>query len=132
MSKRVLAIEDESAIRDFYAAVLEPHGYVVEGAAGGLSGLKVAEASPPDLILLDVGLPDLSGWEVLRYIRSTPQLRNIPVVIASVQDDPNSLACGWAMGCTWYLPKPMHPDELSMLVNRLLRELPASPVASIA
>jgi DNA-binding response OmpR family regulator len=125
----ILAVDDSSGVRAFYEAVLGMEGYDVRTARDGMAALDELRACRPDLILLDVRLPYLSGWDILRIVRASAQWADIPVVVASVMHDARSLAYGWAMDCTWYLPKPMRADDLLLLVRRLLGEapLPAHP-----
>jgi DNA-binding response OmpR family regulator len=123
----ILAVDDSSSIRALYESILSLEGYSVRTAADGLQALDELRASPPDLVLLDLNLPRLSGWDVLSAIRRTPRWADIPVVVASVLRDPQSVACGWAMDCTCYLPKPMDTEDLLLVVGRLLEQRAQSP-----
>lgn len=130
MAKTILAVDDNSAVRTLYTTVLGTVGYNVRTASDGLQALNAIRESKPDLILLDLCLPRVSGWDVLQAVRSTPQWADIPVIVASVLSDPDSVACGWSLDCTCYLPKPMSADDLLLLVGRLLELSPIQALQS--
>ena len=84
--KVVLIVEDDAQTRELYRSTLKAHGYQVMAVEDGFSALQVVEADPPDVIVLDMALPRLSGRDVLRELRGSPMTRNIPVVIATGTD----------------------------------------------
>ena len=84
-TKRVVCIEDEPEMIDLVRLILGRKGFYVIGANGGIDGLETVRREKPDLILLDLMMPDMDGWEVYQQIKSDPQLRNIPVVVVTAK-----------------------------------------------
>ena len=83
MLKAVLIVEDEAVLRDLLSQRLSQEGYAVEIAKDGEEGLRIMRESNPDLVLLDIVMPKLDGFEVLRFMNNDPRLRRIPVVVIS-------------------------------------------------
>ena len=112
MPPRVLVVEDEQALAQALAIRLRAAGFAVELAASGLEGLRMATTSPPDVLLLDVRLPDIDGLELHARLRSHPDHADLPVVFlsANVQDSARQLALG--QGAHAYLTKPYDPREV--------------------
>jgi DNA-binding response OmpR family regulator len=121
---RVLAIEDEADIRTLLRAVLEPEGYDITEAATGRDGLREFHRIQPDLVILDVGLPDLDGWEVLERIRDLSDAALVLVLTgrASEQDKVRGLTGG----ADDYLTKPFSQVELLARMQALRRRRPAN------
>ncbi len=117
---QVLVIEDSSTVRKLVTRTLNRTGkYRVVEAASGREALALFESTSPDLILLDIILPGMNGYEILEKIRSSPQLQTTPVVILSLKDldkeqNRHSMADG-------YLPKPFTADDLSRTVNKFIK-----------
>lgn len=101
--------------------ILSREGFVVDGAEGGREGIAAVHAYPPDLILLDLMMPDMDGWEVYRQIKADAQLRNIPViaVTAKAQEIDRILGLHIA-GMDDFITKPFGPKELISSVERVL------------
>ncbi|HEX9044526.1 MAG TPA: response regulator, partial [Candidatus Limnocylindrales bacterium] len=112
----VLVIEDDPSAVRLLRAYLEPEGYRVQVAADGEHGLDDARSRPPAAILLDVLLPGIDGWEVLRRLKADRELRDIPVVIITVVDEKD---VGLALGAVDYLVKPIDRDALLATLGRL-------------
>lgn len=110
MTRRILLIEDNEQNRYLATFLLERHGYRVEVAVDGKSGIAAAEADPPDLILLDIQLPGLDGHEVARQLRARRALATTPIIAvtsyAMVGDRERVIEAG----CDGYLEKPIDPD----------------------
>jgi DNA-binding response OmpR family regulator len=104
--------------------ILGRHGYEVEGAVGGQEGLDAIAQDPPDLILLDLMMPDVDGWEVYRQVKAKTELKDIPVIVitAKAQDIDRVLGLHIA-GVNDYITKPFGPRELEDSVERVLGEL---------
>ncbi|HSD49762.1 MAG TPA: response regulator [Candidatus Methylomirabilis sp.] len=109
---RVLVIEDEVAVREGIAALLVLEGYEVLGAEGGELGLQLASAERPHAIFLDVGLPDLDGYEVCRRLHQNPATRGIPVVMVTGSGDPALNRRAYAAGAKACVPKPFRSEAL--------------------
>lgn len=114
----VLFIEDDDAIRLALRLALEDEGYEVHEAADGASGLVQFGVTHPDLVLLDLGLPDLSGFEVCRAIRATSM---VPIIMVTAQTDTSDMVAGLEAGADDYVTKPVVPRELSARISALLR-----------
>lgn len=119
MSKiEILIIDDEPQIRKILQISLENNDYKVVQASTGKEGIIVAANHPPDVILLDLGLPDKSGHEVLKELR---EWYNKPIIILSVQDNENDIIKALDNGATDYLTKPFRTGELMARIRSLIR-----------
>jgi DNA-binding response OmpR family regulator len=117
---KILVIEDEASIQKLTKANLTASGYRVLTAIDGEEGLRMAKTECPDLVLLDLILPGISGWDVLTAIRTSPKLRKTPVVImtaAVLESDEYQIR---GMRTANYLVKPFAVDELLHKVKRIL------------
>jgi DNA-binding response OmpR family regulator len=120
--KTVLIIEDEADLRQFMSWVLKAEGYETLEAADGEEGLKKARQNRVDLILLDIRLPYLFGWDVLRELKNTPELAKIPVVVCTASADPIIKSQAIEMGATDYLVKPIKVDILKKSIIDALKK----------
>jgi DNA-binding response OmpR family regulator len=114
----ILVVDDESLIRGVVSAALEREGHSVREAPDGRSAVAEAEHSLPDLVVLDVGLPDVDGWEVCRRLRTRG---DVPVLFLTALADEANMVRGLRLGGDDYLTKPFNPDVLSARVAALLR-----------
>lgn len=125
MSGKILIIEDEERIRQFLKRGLGMEGYTVDAAADGQQGLDMAHDDPPDLVLLDVMLPGMSGLEVCRRLRTSG---DIPILMLTAKEAIEDRVAGLDAGADDYLVKPFAFDELLARVRALLRRAqPANP-----
>jgi putative two-component system response regulator len=118
---RVLVVEDEPAIATMLAALLKQDGYRVSCAADGIEALDRLADEPPDLILLDLGLPLLDGYEVCRRIKQDPRTRLLPVIILTAQDPLDTRLRVWELGADEFISKPIQTVELLARCQSLLR-----------
>lgn len=118
--KTVLIIEDESDIRNFIARVLELEGYNVLEAGDGTRGLEIIKKNSISLVLLDLRLPDLEGWAVLREIKHNPEFNAIPVVVLTAIAETIQRKKTLRMGADGYLVKPLSAHSLSRAVADVL------------
>jgi len=116
----VLFIEDDQAAREGYAAYLAGSGYEVLPAATGQLALSLAAAWTPDLIVLDLGLPDIDGWEVARQLKASPATANIPIIALTGADLPHERVSAMRAGCDRHLSKPCEPAALIDAIRRCL------------
>ena len=114
----LLFIEDDEAIRTALRLVLEDEGYEVAEASDGETGIKMFGQIDPDLVLLDLRLPDISGFEVCRAIRRTSIT---PVIMVTAQTDTSDLVNGFDAGADDYVTKPVVPKELAARIRAALR-----------
>jgi len=120
MSNRVLTIEDHEDNRRIVRDLLSSVGYEVIEAVTGEEGVRVAETERPDLILMDIQLPDLNGYEATRRIKANPELRHIPIVaVTSYALSGDDLKAREA-GCDAYVTKPFSPRALLATIREYL------------
>jgi CheY-like chemotaxis protein len=120
MRARVLVIDDDAQVRALAAAILESEGYEVRGATGGVEGLTLADTDPPDVVLLDLQMPGMNGYEVCRVLRQGPKTRQIPVVMVTVSDDPHLNRDAYAAGAQACVPKPFRKEGLIAVIEAAL------------
>jgi len=114
----LLFIEDDAAIRTALRLALEDEGYLVVEAKDGADGIKKFLESTPDLVLLDLRLPDISGFEVCRHLR---QLSIVPIIMVTAQTDTHDLVAGLEAGADDYVTKPVVAKELAARIRAALR-----------
>ncbi|KPL78936.1 chemotaxis protein CheY [Ornatilinea apprima] len=122
MAKKILIAEDEADIRALIEFTLKFAGFDVVTAKNGLEALEAAQAELPDLILLDVRMPQMTGYEACEAIKSDPDIRHIPVVFLSAKGQEKEILAGLEAGATEYLLKPFAPDELARRITELLEQ----------
>lgn len=110
----ILVIDDDPAVHDLMQRFLGREGYRVITALGGQEGVTLAKQQTPDVILLDIRMPHMNGWEVLSLLKSDPELARIPVMIVTIEEDQ---ALGSALGAVDYLLKPVDYDRLLTLLQ---------------
>jgi two-component system, OmpR family, response regulator MtrA len=122
MPKRILMVDDERDLVFATKLFLEAEGYEVLPAYDGHQALQLLDdpANRPDLVILDVLMPRLSGWDVLRTIRSNEPTRHIPVVMLTAVGQDADKARGWDLGVDWYQTKPFDPKDLLVVIERVL------------
>lgn len=115
---RVLFVEDDRETRDGYVAYLTACGYEVLPAATGDDALKLAALLAPDVIVLDLGLPDIDGWEVARQLKAADQTRAVPIIALTGADLPHERVSAMRAGCDRHLAKPCNPADLVDAIER--------------
>jgi len=118
--RRVLLIEDDSRVRRVLRLALEDEGYDVTEAGGGDQGLEALERADPDVVLLDLMLPDVDGFTVCREIRRGS---NVPVIMVTARTDSHDVVAGLEAGADDYVTKPLVAKELSARIRALLRRV---------
>lgn len=116
----VLIIEDDPRIRPLLMRSLDERGYAVSSASTGMQGLSMAVDHRPDLVILDLGLPDVDGTQVLAMLRAVSQ---VPVIVASARDDDPSLVGCLDAGADDYVVKPYTPEQLEARIRAVLRRM---------
>jgi two-component system phosphate regulon response regulator PhoB len=130
MSHHVLVVDDEPDITALVAYHLAKAGYQVATAASGPEAIRLAEEQAPDLVVLDLMLPGLSGYEVLEALRRRPQTQDVGVILLTARKEEADRIRGLSLGADDYLVKPFAPQELVLRVGAVLRRLAGPPVAS--
>ncbi len=119
--RRVVCIEDEPEMIDLVRLILSRRGFEVTGANGGLEGLETVERERPDLVLLDLMMPDMDGWEVYQRIKSDEHLREIPVIVVTAKAQSIDKVLGLHIAkVDDYITKPFGPQELLESVEKIL------------
>ena len=124
----VLVIDDEPWVGRLMTTALMDQGFDVETATGGEQGLEMLGRVKPDLVLLDILMPDVDGLAVLRQIRSTSAT---PVILLTAKAAPGDIAGGLDQGADDYISKPFHPDEVAARMRAVLRRTPVGPARTI-
>jgi CheY-like chemotaxis protein/MinD-like ATPase involved in chromosome partitioning or flagellar assembly len=130
MSRKILVIDDHPETVRLIELTLRRHGYEVAGAGSGTEGLAAAESEPPDLVLLDIMMPDMDGHTVCRKMRQDEKLRDVPVIMFSARSQVRDKKQGFAAGANDYLVKPTRPAELISRVEAMLTRREELPVAA--
>jgi DNA-binding response OmpR family regulator len=119
--RKVVCIEDELEMIDLIRLILTRHHFEVIGAVGGKEGLEVVRRERPDLVLLDLMMPDMDGWEVYQLMKASPELSKIPVIVVTAKAQSIDRVLGLHIAkVDDYVTKPFGPQELIRSVNRVL------------
>jgi len=118
MGTKILVVDDEKKITDILKAYLEREGYQVSAAYDGSSALESMRKNPPDLVVLDLMLPGISGWDVCRQLRRDS---NIPVIMLTARDETAEKIIGLELGADDYVTKPFDPKEVVSRIKAVLR-----------
>lgn len=121
IKKRILCIEDDQEMVDLIRLILTRRGFEVFGALGGSSGLEVIRDEKPDLILLDLMMPEMDGWEVYQQIKSDKTIQNIPVIVVTAKAQSIDRVLGLHIAkVDDYISKPFSPQELLDSIESVL------------
>jgi DNA-binding response OmpR family regulator len=117
---KILVVDDQQDIRELAASLLVGDGYEVGTAENGLAALERLETESFDLVLLDINMPHMDGWETLRLIRADAEWRHLPVVMFSIKSETVDKVQGMQEGALDYITKPFEVDEFLRRVRRVL------------
>lgn len=117
---KILIAEDEPDIRELVAFTLRFAGYEVVAAANGEEAVQLAGSEMPDLALMDVRMPRMTGYDACRAMKASPDLKHIPVVFLSAKGQDSEISAGLEAGAEEYLLKPFAPDQLAQRVRAIL------------
>jgi two-component system alkaline phosphatase synthesis response regulator PhoP/two-component system response regulator VicR len=123
MPKKILAVDDERHIVRLVQVNLERAGYQVVTAFDGKEALQKVEAEQPDLVVLDVMMPYMDGFEVLQTLRKNQSTRDLPVIMLTAKAQDADVFRGWQSGVDCYLTKPFNPMELIAFVKRIFSSM---------
>jgi CheY-like chemotaxis protein len=118
----ILVAEDETDIRDLIVFTLEYNKFRVVAAKNGLEAVELATTLMPDLILMDVRMPHMDGYEACKILKTQATTRDIPVVFLSAKDQTADIKKGLALGAVAYVIKPFEPDQLPQYITRILAQ----------
>jgi DNA-binding response OmpR family regulator len=119
-----LAVEDDERIRAAVKLALEDEGWIVDEAESGEDAIELFQRSPPDVVLIDIMLPGIDGFELCRTLRRTS---SVPIVMVTARNDTHDVVAGLEAGADDYLTKPFAPKELSARIRALLRRIRSNP-----
>lgn len=120
MTEKILIIDDDTDTLELVSLVLQKQGYRIVTASNGKQGLREMRQESPDLILLDVMMPDMDGYEVARRLREDPRTAKVPVLMFTAKSQLHDKEVGFQSGADDYLTKPTHPEELKAHIKELL------------
>ncbi|MFC1967499.1 response regulator transcription factor [Chloroflexota bacterium] len=120
MNKKILVVEDDPSSLRLTTYVLESNGYEVLSAMNGLEGLKKAQNENPDLVILDVMLPGIDGFEICNHLRADPKTASISIIMLSAKARGADKETGLKMGANDYITKPISPSDILKRVEGLL------------
>ena len=118
--KHILLVEDSEGVREAYSLILQTEGYKVTAACNGEEGLKYAKESNPDLVILDVGLPDINGFDVLTRIRKFN--KDLPVIMVTAYSSIKKVIEITKLGISGYLVKPVGGEQLLEMAEQAISE----------
>jgi CheY-like chemotaxis protein len=119
---RILVVEDEESLLKLESILLSSKGYIVTGVMDGRSALEEVKANKPDLVILDIMLPGIDGFEVCSQIKGDPSISHIPVLILTAKKNSQDIARGQQVGCDAYITKPFKSAKVLDMVQELLNK----------
>jgi two-component system alkaline phosphatase synthesis response regulator PhoP/two-component system response regulator VicR len=119
MSKKILAVDDERHIVRLVQINLQKEGYEVVTAGNGREALEKVASEKPDLIVMDVMMPEMDGFEALEKLKANPETAQIPIIMLTAKAQDADVFSGWQKGADLYLTKPFNPSELLTFVKRI-------------
>ena len=120
IKKKILVVEDEESLFKLESILLTSKGYEVHGAADGQAALDAIDEVKPDLVLLDIMLPEIDGFEVCRRIKSNSETKHIPVVMLTAKKSREDMARGEQVGADWYITKPFKSAMVIETIQRFI------------
>jgi len=120
MSARLLLVDDEPGLREAVQAYLEDSNFVVEVASNARDGWELLQQHNPDLLISDIMMPQVDGYQFLKQVREDPRYKALPVVFLTAKGMTSDRIQGYTAGCDAYLSKPFDPDELVAIITNLL------------
>ena len=122
MPKKILIVEDDESVLKLESILLSTKGYLVYGAMNGVAALNDIAVDPPDLIILDIMLPELDGFEVCKRIKMNPETRHIPIIFLSARNTSKDIFRGKQAGCDQYITKPFKSAKFIDAIKLLLEK----------
>jgi len=122
MNERILVVDDEEFMREAIRLVLEREGYAVAVAVDGQEALEVLRERKPDLVITDITMPRMGGYELLTALRKDPETHNLPLILLTQKDTTSDVLTGWGSGADYYITKPFVSEILRLSVELVLKE----------
>lgn len=116
---RILVVDDGITMRMFYRAILEAAGFEVEEAVNGVEGVERAMTGSFDLLVVDINMPKMDGYQVIRTVREDAALWRVPIITISTEDKEQDALKAYAAGANFYLTKPVRPKDLEEMARLL-------------
>ena len=123
---KILFIDDDIKALDLFKTMLEAEGFTVFTACNGMAGIKTAVSKNPDLIILDIKMPQFDGFEVLKCLKADTNVRNIPVILLTAYSSENDRQRAELLGAAEYLVKPIDPEKMVMVFLEVLLSMGAT------
>jgi two-component system chemotaxis response regulator CheY len=120
MSKKILTVDDSPSVRQMVKLTLSGAGYEVIEAVNGAEGLSKAQASPVDMVVTDLNMPVMNGFELIRALRKLPAYRGVPILFLTTESDAEKKQEAKAAGATGWITKPFQQDQLVAVVKKVL------------
>jgi len=120
MAKRIMIVDDSATVRKFVAASLTMQGFTVVAACDGMDALEQLPSGTLDLVITDLNMPNMDGFEFIRALRDNPLTRDVPVIILSSLGDRDSMAAGRELGVRSYLMKPFSLEKIQYEVSKYI------------
>ncbi len=120
--KTIVVVDDDQDIRMILRANLEEEGYDVMEAPGGREALEIIRNNSPDLVVLDIMMPEVDGYDVLQELRSAPEYAELPVVLLTARRQESDVWEGWSAGADYYITKPFKMNELIQFIRYIFGE----------
>jgi len=126
MSAQLLLVDDEPGLREAVQDYLQEHGFSVQAASNAGDAWQMLQTRTPDLVISDIMMPQVDGYQFLEQLRDDPRFKSLPVVFLTARGMTTDRIQGYQAGCDAYLPKPFDPDELVAIVENLLERRAAT------
>lgn len=116
----VLVVDDSPMLREMVSDLLQKSGLDVTQACDGVDAVEKIQANPPDLVVMDIVMPRMNGYELCRWIKNNPKTQNIPVIMCTTKNEEFDRYWGMKQGGDAYITKPFHPEDMIKAVKQLL------------
>ncbi len=123
---KILVVDDDEALVDVVSNLLKLEGYEVLEAYNGKAGLEMAKEKKPHVIILDIMMPEMDGYQVLEKLKEDPETNDIPVIMLTARTEDKAVIESWKKGADFYIPKPFEIDELLHVIELVIQSKYAS------
>jgi two-component system OmpR family response regulator len=125
--RRILVVDDDEHIRKSLSTYLGMEEFAVDTAASGAEALSSARANPPDLMVLDIMMPEMDGFEVVEALRAEPSTARVPIILLTARGQDSDILRGYQLGVSSYLTKPFNLDELVGIIREVFQTVDRQP-----